>query len=78
MSDPANSNEPRKTVRKTPPPSPAALAYTPDQVAMITPFSRSVVFELLKSGELPSFKKLGHRYVMRSDLEEFMRRRNAA
>ncbi|MGE0228829.1 MAG: helix-turn-helix domain-containing protein [Dehalococcoidia bacterium] len=50
------------------------LAYSVADVVDATGFSRDRVFALIRSGQLPSLKLEGRRYVRKTDLEAFLER----
>jgi excisionase family DNA binding protein len=50
------------------------LAYRPEQVLQEWPIGRTKLYELLASGELPSFKVGRARFVTHADLLEFFER----
>src|SRR5689334_15074852 len=55
-----------------------ALAFSPEQIAKITPLGRTFVFEAVKRGDLPSRKLGKHRVVMARDLVEWLMKDSAA
>jgi excisionase family DNA binding protein len=50
------------------------LAYRPEQVLQAWPIGRTALYELLRTGELPSFKIGRSRFITRADLLEFFER----
>jgi excisionase family DNA binding protein len=50
------------------------LAYRPEQILQRFPIGRTALYELIASGELPSFKIGRARFVTRQDLLDFMDR----
>jgi hypothetical protein len=49
-----------------------ALAFSPEQVAKLTPFGRSYIFDACAAGTLKSRKVGKHRVIMARDLVEFL------
>lgn len=50
-------------------PDTTKVSYRVKELVVATGLSRSTIYALLTSGELPSFKFHGNRLVLRSDLE---------
>lgn len=48
------------------------LLYKPAEAARVLSYSRSIVYELMASGELPFVERRGGRRIRRSDLEAFV------
>ncbi len=59
--------------RNTPPAQP--LAYRPGDIPHVARIARSTVYELLNSGELPSFKVGKTTLILHDDLQVYLRRR---
>ena len=53
---------------------PEKVAYRAKELAAATGLSKSTIYRLLESGELPSFKFRGMRMVLRSDLDAWLAR----
>jgi excisionase family DNA binding protein len=53
------------------------LFYRPKEAAVVLGMSRTVVFRLIKSGELRSIKHEGYRLIPASALQEFARKLEA-
>ena len=53
-------------------------AYKPEKVAELLDISRRLVYDLMASGELPSFTVRSSRRVKHRDLEAYIKRQQAA
>lgn len=56
---------------------PAPLAHTPESAAEQLSLSRATVYELIRTGELPSFKIGRSRRIAHASLEKFVERHQA-
>ncbi|GAA3078259.1 helix-turn-helix domain-containing protein [Streptosporangium carneum] len=54
------------------------IAYRPEQALKVFPIGRTLLFSLLKSGEIESFTVGRARFIPREALEEYMERLRAA
>jgi len=50
------------------PPAAAKLAYSVKEAVALLPWGKTKVYEMIASGELPSRKKYGRRYILHEDL----------
>jgi excisionase family DNA binding protein len=50
------------------------LAYRPKQALQVFPAGRTVLYELIRSGEIPSFKVGRARFITHADLVAWMER----
>ena len=48
------------------------LAYSPDEVMIILGIGKTMLFDLIASGELGSVKRGGRRFVSRAHLDKFL------
>ncbi|MEU1736518.1 hypothetical protein [Streptosporangium sp. NPDC020145] len=53
------------------------LAYRPEQALKVFPIGRTILFSLLKSGEIESFRVGRARFIPRDALEAYMSRLRA-
>ena len=49
------------------------LAYTIKEAVAVSPLSRSTLYEDIAAGKLPARKRGGRTFIMRADLEDYLK-----